>query len=60
MLCNISNTPITVFAIKSVIPDIGLVHNINSYISEDIVLKHNSAKFDLVICQNEENRKHAL
>ena len=46
------------FAIKSpVIPDIGVVHNNNAYISENIVWKHTSAKFDLVICKNEVNRK---
>ena len=44
------------FAIKSAIPDIRVVHNNYSYISEDIVLKHTSAKFDLVICKNEVNR----
>ena len=47
------------FAIMSVIPDKGVVHNNNSYISEDIVLKHTSAKFDLVICKHEVNRKQA-
>ena len=48
------------FAIKKVIPDIGVVHNNNSYVSEDIVLKHTSAKFDLVICKNEVKRKQAM
>ena len=48
------------FAIKKVILNIGIVHNNNFYISEDIVLKHTSAKFDLVICKNEVNRKQAL
>ena len=48
------------FVIKKAIPDIGQVHYNNSYISEDIVLKHTSAKFDLVICKNEINRKQAL
>ena len=33
------------FAIQSVIPDKVVVHNNNSYISEDIVLKNSSAKF---------------
>ena len=37
------------FAIKLVLPDIGVVHNNNSYVSEEIVLKHTSAKFDLII-----------
>ena len=51
MLCKISNTPITVICNKSDIPDIVVVHtSYNSYISEDIVLKHTSASFDLVIC----------
>ena len=45
------------FTIKSVILDIGVVHNNNSYIYEDIVLKNMPAKFDLVICKNEVNRK---
>ena len=57
--CNISNTPITVICNK--VDHSGyVVHNINSYISEDIVLKHTSAKFGLVICKNEVNRKQAL
>ena len=43
--------------VKKVMPDKGVVHNNNSYISEDIVLKHTSA---LVICKNEVNRKQAL
>ena len=43
------------FVIKKAIPDIGQVHYNNSYIPEDIVLKHTSAKFDLVICKNEVN-----
>ena len=33
------------FEIQSVIPDKVVVHNYNSYISEDIVLKNSSAKF---------------
>ena len=38
MACvKISNTPKAVIAIKSVIPDIGVVHNSNGYISENIV-----------------------
>ena len=45
---------------KKVILDVGVVHNNNSYTSEDIVLKHTSTKFDLVICKNEVNRKQAL
>ena len=56
----ISNTPKAVIAIKSVIPDIGVIHNSNAYISEDIVYKHTSAIFDLVICKNEVNKKQAL
>ena len=55
----ISNTPKAVIAIKSSIPDIGVIHNSNAYISEGIVYKHTSAKFDLVICKNEVNKnKH--
>ena len=45
---------------KSVILDIGVAHNNNSYISEDNVLKHTSDNFDLVICKTEVNRKQAL
>ena len=49
------------FTIKNVIPDIGLVgvvvHNNIFYITEDIGLKHTSAKFDIGICKNEVNRK---
>ena len=45
---------------KLVILDIGVVHNNNSCISEDIVVKHTSGKFDLVICQIEVYNKHAL
>ena len=48
------------FAIKKVIPNIRVVNNNNSYTPEGIVLKHTSAKFDLDICKNEVNRKHAL
>ena len=33
----ISNTPKAAIAIKSVIPDIGVIHNSNAYISEHIV-----------------------
>ena len=45
------------FSIRLVIPAFGVVHNNNSFISEDIVLKHTFTKFDLVICKNEVNRK---
>ena len=38
-------------AIQKVIPDIGVVHNNNFYISEDTVLKHTSTKLDLRIYQ---------
>ena len=40
------------FAIKSLISDKSVVLNNNSYISENIVLKHTSAKFDLVMYKN--------
>ena len=33
----ISNTPKAVIAIKSAVPDIGVIHNSNAYISEHIV-----------------------
>ena len=44
----ISNTPKSVFAIKLVIPGIGVVHNSNAYLFEDIVYNRDVNKYSNV------------